>query len=60
MRNEDTPGNQIEFVDENEKIYNSSFTFIKDAPIEKRMTGFFKRRVICEEKVGSEYPNIKS
>ena len=34
VRNEDTPGNQVEL--ENGKIYNSMFTFKEDAPIEKK------------------------
>ena len=31
-RNKDTPGNQIEYMDENVKICNSIFTFKEDAP----------------------------
>ena len=50
LRNKDTPGNQIEYVDENRKIYNSILTFKKDATIEKRMTDLFKMKVIYEEK----------
>ena len=42
MRNEDTPEDQIEWVDENGKIYNSIFTFKEDPPIEKRMVDLFK------------------
>ena len=37
------------------KLYNSIYTFKEDAPIDKRMTGLFKRRVICEEKEGNRY-----
>ena len=50
VRNVDTPGNQLEWVDENGKICKSIFTFKEDAPIQKKMTVFFKRRVIYEEK----------
>ena len=50
VRNEDTPGDQIEYVDKNGKIYNTIFTFKEGASIEKRMADLFKRRVICEEK----------
>ena len=32
MTNEDTPGNQVEWVVENGKIYNNIFTFEDDAP----------------------------
>ena len=49
MTNEDTPGNQVEWMDKNGKIYNSIFTFKEDAPIVKT-TGLFERRIICEEK----------
>ena len=49
VRNEDTPRDQIEWVDENEKINNSMITFKEDAPVEKRMADHFKRRVIYEE-----------
>ena len=52
VRNKDTPGNQIEFVDENERIIcNSIFTFKEVDPTEKRMADFFKKRVICKKKV---------
>ena len=50
VTNTRTPGNQVEWVDENGKIYNSMFTFKVDALIEKRMTDLFRRRVMCKEK----------
>ena len=51
VRNEDTPGNQIKYIDENRKIYNSIFAFKEDAPTEKRIAELFKRRTICKKKV---------
>ena len=48
VRNEDTTGDQIEYVDENGEIYNSIFTFKEDAHL-------FKRRVMCEEKECNRY-----
>ena len=35
--NGDTPENQVEWVDEEGKIYNSTFTFREDAAIEKQI-----------------------
>ena len=37
VTNEDTPENQIERLDENEKICNSIFIFTDDAPREKKI-----------------------
>ena len=45
----DTPGNQIEYGDKNEKIYKSIFTFKKGVPTEKKIADLFKRRVICRK-----------
>ena len=36
VTNEDTPENQIERLDENEKICNSIYTFNEEVPIEKK------------------------
>ena len=55
MRNEDIPGDQIEWGNENGKIYNSIFTFKNNIPIEKRIAGLFIRRVICKEKECNRY-----
>ena len=55
VRNENTLGEQIEWVDENEKIYNSIFPFKENASIEKRMPDLFKRRVIYKEKECNRY-----
>ena len=54
MPNKDTPGNHVEWVDENGKIYSSLFTFKEDAPI-KKMAELFERRIICEEKECNRY-----
>ena len=40
------------------KIYNTIFTFKEDAPIEKRMTDHFRKRIICEEKECNKYELI--
>ena len=40
VRNKNTPGNQIEYVNKNGKIYNTIFTFKEDAPTEKNMADF--------------------
>ena len=37
VTNEDTPENQVKWMNEEGKIYNSIFTFREDAPIEKQM-----------------------
>ena len=55
VKSEDTPGEQIECVDEKGKIYNSILTFKEDAPIEKKMVELFKKRVLCEEKECNRY-----
>ena len=44
-----TPENQVKWVNENEKIYNSTFNFGEDTPIE------IKRRIICKEKECNRY-----
>ena len=53
--NEDTPKYQVEWVDENGKIYNSILTFKEDAPIEEKMHDLFEMRIICEEKDCNRY-----
>ena len=55
VRNEDAPGNQVEWVNKNGKIYNSTFTFKEDAPIEKKIAYLLKRKNICEEKECNRY-----
>ena len=54
VMNEDTPGNQVKWEDENGKLYNNIFTFKEDAPIEK-MADLFERIIICYEKECKRY-----
>ena len=53
--NEDTPENQVEWVDKEGKIYNSTFTFRKDTHIEKEIAEFFERKILYEEKEWNRY-----
>merc|ERR1711976_724142 len=48
--NEDAPEEEIEYVDENGKLYVSIFTFKENRPSSKKMNDRFKRRIICKEK----------
>ena len=50
VTNEDAPKENVDLVDKNGKFYNSIFTFKENAPINKKMTDRFKRRVVCKEK----------
>ena len=45
----DTPGNQVKWVDENGKIYNSIFTFKKNTN-RRKMADLFERKIICKER----------
>ena len=45
VRNEDTPENQIEYMDSNGKKYNSKFIFKETASMEKKMADLFKKIV---------------
>ena len=58
MWNKDISGKEIEYVDKNGKIYNTTFTFKKDAITEKIMAGLFKRRVICKKKEHNRYEQL--
>ena len=53
--NEDTPADQIEWVDKKGKIYCSIFTFIEDDPNVKRMADLYRRRVVWKKNECNRY-----
>ena len=50
VRNENTPGNQIEYEYENRIIYNSTFTFKEDARIEKKWLNSLKGELYAKKR----------
>ena len=49
VTNTRTPGNQVEWVDENGKIYDCIFTLKEDAPIKNKMADLFERNIWDEK-----------
>ena len=54
VMNEDTPKYQVEWVDENGKIYNSIFNFKKDASIEKKWPTYLKGESYAKQRSSTD------